>query len=234
MSRKALICLLIGVTAVAVIVGTAVVRGGDSPPARVAEHATPLAPGITNSLLNETEMRTIVGDNAFVITSFTGRLGETPANVDPAVCEGVSTIAAPGTFLGVDWQAARVMTGTSPKGQAMHYAAEGLIALSSPDAVRAYLNKIAQAWQSCDRQQYTISYSDGSKANWAMSPFVQSDTTLVVRAAPVDSKWACQHMLKAESQYVVDALVCGYDISDQARTAATQIADKLRKNMQAL
>ncbi|OBK21275.1 hypothetical protein A5634_10405 [Mycobacterium asiaticum] len=234
MNRKVLVCALITIAAVVVIVVTAIVKSGGDSGGTKAEHGTPLAPGITNSLLSEAELRSAVGDTALVTTNFTGRMGEKPAEVDPAVCEGASTIAAPGSYIGVNWLATRVISASSPKGQGMHYAAEGLTALDTPEAVRRYMDKVAQAWQDCLRQTYSTTYADGSKGTWKMSGINQSDTALTAKSSPVDSKYTCQHALRAEAQYIIDVLVCGNDVAYQAQTAADRLVAKLKKNMQAL
>src|ERR1700744_481387 len=153
--RKLLVCALIVIAAVATIATAAVLRAGNEKE-QLADQA--LAVGVTTSTLSEKEMKSALGDDAFTVTSQFGRLTATPAKVDPAVCDGISGIVSPSTFKGVDWAAMRGSMGTSPRGQQFHFGSQGLIALTTPEVARRYLENSAQSWQQCNGHPY----ADGS------------------------------------------------------------------------
>lgn len=228
MNRKLLTCLLIAAAAVAIIVTTAVLRAGRGGAKQSSDE--PLAPALTSSTLTEAEVRSAIGDNAFVTSSRFSRLSKDPVRVNPSTCLGISMIMPPDGLAGTDWVALRGAVGSSPQGDRSHYVAQGMVAFSTTDAARKYLKTATQSWQKCNGQSYTVDAS-GTVGHWVMKSLKQTDTTLTAGIAQENSKYLCQHVLTNQTQYIIDVVACGYDTVDQAQIVANRITSKLSSNL---
>ena len=229
MNRKVLACTLIVVAAVVVIVTTAVLRAGGDDARPAAEQ--PVAPALTSSTLTEAEVRSALGDNAFVTSSRFSRLSKDPVKVDPATCIGVSMILANDLLSGFDWLALRGAVGSSPQGQSSHYVAQGIAALDTPEAARDFLKKAAQTWQKCNGKSYSADAS-GTVGHWVMKTFEQTESTLTAGVAQENSRYLCQRVLSVHTKYIIDVAACGYDIVDQAQVVVNRITGKLVDNLE--
>src|ERR1700749_4529266 len=119
MKRKALVCSLIAVAAVAIIATAGGVRAtARTEPNHPAERA--LAPGLTSDTLTEAEIRSAVGDDAVATTSYFGRLAKAPSKVDPTACEDIAGVVPFSSFIGVEWLATRGTLAASPQSQHSH------------------------------------------------------------------------------------------------------------------
>lgn len=227
--RKLLVCVLIVIGTVTAIATATVLRAGNE-----EEHPADqaLAPGVTTSTLSEKEMKSALGDDAFTVTSQFGRLTETPAKVDPAVCDGISGIVSPSTFAGVDWAAIRGSMGTSPQGQQFHFGSQAIIALTTPDGARRYLENSAQSWQQCNGHPYSND-SGGTIGHWFMKSFNRTGDTLTATVSQENSRYMCQRVQTIETKYVIDTEACGYDITNQGQALADRVLDNLKENIKA-
>ena len=97
----------------------------------------------------------------------------------------------------------------------------------SADLALAFLQNSAVKWRACAGQTITETPSTGQTKRYTFGNFVGDVTTIaLLNTLEGGGGYACQHVLSAVSNLVIDVNACGYQISDQGRQIADKIAAK--------
>lgn len=96
---------------------------------------------------------------------------------------------------------------------------------SGTDQALAFVQGSAKQWQGCAGQTVTVTYPDQRKYTWNFDNLTGEAPSITQRYTQVDNHgFACQRVLSAVSNFVMDVKACGYRITDEASRIAGQIA----------
>ncbi|PRC45360.1 sensor domain-containing protein, partial [Mycobacterium sp. ITM-2017-0098] len=97
----------------------------------------------------------------------------------------------------------------------------------SADQARTFLNTSADRWSRCGGQTFSISSSTGDE-RWTVGDVTRTDLEVMQRAtAEAEGGYACQHVVRAVSNVVIEALACHDNVADEADRIADDIADNM-------
>jgi hypothetical protein len=71
----------------------------------------------------------------------------------------------------------------------------------------------------------TATASDGRRQLWTLAGFTHTDDTLTMTQRKTGGDDTCQRALSVHSNVAIDVMVCGADVSEQAKDIAAAIAD---------
>ena len=105
------------------------------------------------------------------------------------------------------------------------YSSQDKGAIEPLRSARAFVKTSADQWKSCAGQVVTGTYDNGNTFRWTFGNLVGD----VPKLSQLDTQedgggWACQHVLNAVSNLVIDVRACGFAITDQASRIADEIA----------
>jgi len=105
----------------------------------------------------------------------------------------------------------------SSAGNFAHYVDEAAVAFRSADESRAFVKSSADKWKFCPGRNLTATYTKGAVHRWQFGKL----TGAPPENCAVDG-WACQRVLRAVSNVVLDVDACGYGITDEAARSPTR------------
>ena len=106
-----------------------------------------------------------------------------------------------------------------------HFVDQDVAAFPSTDLARNFVKTSADQWKSCAGQIVTVTYNNGNTYRWTFGELVGDAPKISQLDTQEDGRgWACQHVLSAVSNVVIDVRACAYQITDQASRIADEIA----------
>ena len=129
------------------------------------------------------------------------------SGVDPFDC-GAAVLVAPGG--GYYQKARQAMIGDTDRGARGWVAAQVISVFAGRADTVAFLDAMAADWSSCIRKG-AITMTGPPDQHWTPGPLERGDARIamtVTRADPPPPR-SCHHVLAAQANVVVDALVCG-------------------------
>jgi serine/threonine-protein kinase len=115
---------------------------------------------------------------------------------------------------------------SAPKGEPERYVNQAAVSFASADKSLAFVKSSAGAWRACARQSYTVTV-DGQTDRWTPGNVVGVTPEISqLRTLDGGGDFACQHVLSAVLNLVVDVRACGYKVNEQARQVADKMAAK--------
>jgi hypothetical protein len=217
--------------AVAAIVAVVViVSGSHSGSNGSGQSAQPTAPMVTperleSILLTAAQVNSIMGAS----TMQAGKVGQAPANASAQLskpeCNGALYPGESPTYSGSGYTKLNYLVLAEPGDHNDHFVDQDVATFPSADLARAFLKTSADQWKSCAGQVVTGSYDNGNPFRWTFGNLVGD----VPKISQFDTQedgggWACQHVLSAVSNLVIDVRACGYQITDEASRIADEIA----------
>jgi hypothetical protein len=109
---------------------------------------------------------------------------------------------------------------------------QSAIRFSSPAQATAFLRELADEWKACSEhlvEVTEISQPSGAevKSTWRATPLDDKGSQIAETVTRDDGSAACQHVLRAESNVIIDVLVCGDQVSNQAERIVAQMGSKV-------
>ena len=224
--------LIIGGVALVVIVAIAVVvmlvtQGGKSKPA--AKPATPSthSANLESYLLGPNDVAAIVGDESMETGDKASQLRTLKGTLSSAECTGVYEPIEEAAYLGASgFIAAHGQAVHTPGQDPAHRVFESVVAFSSAEKARAFVEASVPKWKACATKTVTNTVN-GNKTDWTFGD-VAGAPPKIEQARTEPSGRTCHHVLHAVSDVVIDVLVCGPGTeSGQAGRIAEQISAKV-------
>lgn len=222
-------CSAIVAAALAVMAATAVIAtaGRAKPP--VSSPDVPVAAGVGRSLLYQEEINSILGVKDVVLVSWFGRLGHDDAKVDPAECAAVNYAQSAEVWDAVDWEAMEGMYLESPGADNYRNVTQAVVGLSSPEEAQKMMTKSSQAWKACLGKAYAVTFDGQEPLRWVMRDFNSKGDTITALTLLEGTRTSCQLVRTRLKKYVIDAQMCGPDVTNQAEEIAARIVDRLKE-----
>jgi hypothetical protein len=225
--KKWLIAGGVGGTTVLVIVLAVLAGGRDLISQSGSPKTTPtVAPERMDSvLLTAPQINTIMGASNMQ----SGKLGQAPA--DPSAklskpeCNGALYPGETPTYNGSGYTKLNWLTLSEPGDTNNHFVDQDVAAFPSTDLASNFVKTSANQWKSCAGQVVTATYDNGNTYRWTFGDVVGDAPKISQLDTEEDGGgWACQRVLSAVSNVVIDVKACGFQITDQASRIADEIA----------
>lgn len=177
--------------------------------------------GIKGKLLSLTQLGAIVGDTDMKQLRAHPEPNVDTSGVDPFDCTAAVLAATGGGY----YQKARqAMIGDTDRGAAGWVTAQVISVFASRADTAPFLDAMASDWNSCIRKG-TITMAGPPEQHWTPGPLEQGDARIAITVTRTDPPpRSCHHVLAAQANVVVAALVCG---SGDTVAPANKLADTL-------
>ncbi|MBV8860642.1 MAG: sensor domain-containing protein [Mycobacterium sp.] len=181
-------------------------------------------------LLTAAQVNTVMGAS----TMQGGKLGQAPANASAQLsipaCNGALYPGESPAYNGSGYTKLNYLVVAEPGDHNDHFVDQDVATFPSADAANAFVKKSADQWRSCAGQVVTGSYDNGNTFRWTFGNVVGDAPRITQLDTQEDGNgWACQRVLSAVSNVVIDVRACGYAITDQASRIADEIAANASK-----
>lgn len=231
--------LVIGGAVVAVVVAVALIavfatQGGNrKPAARPGSSTAPAAPAaasrIEPMLLGAAEVGQILGDQNMMVSAHGDQLRAPQGTLSEPACLAAyepfqESVYRPHAPTEVRSQVLHTQ-GENPA----HRVIEAAATFPSAEKARAFVQASADKWATCANQ--TVKFTSSTKASeWTFGDVTGASPKIAqVRTETNGSGKACQHVLRAVSDVVIEVEACGTDIADGAGQIAEQMSTKAAK-----
>lgn len=216
------------------IVGTVFGDGnGKSGHSSTAQTTAPImAPeNLQSVLLTPPQINTIMGASNIQPQ---GQVGQAPADASAKMskpeCNGALYPGETPTYNGSGYTKLNYVVMYEPGDHHDHFVDQDVATFPTPDMARAFVKTSAGQWKSCAGQNVTETYDNGNTYRWSFGNVVGD----VPKISQVDTQedgggWACQHVLSAVSNVVIDVRACGYHITDEGNRIVDQITSNVTK-----
>ncbi|KUI36248.1 hypothetical protein AU194_16175 [Mycobacterium sp. GA-2829] len=128
-----------------------------------------------------------------------------------------------------DWNVVRgamANDAQSPGAPHEHSVIQGVVRFAKSDAAQRYAESAATDWEDCGGETVITRNSTDQPTGWRLADFRRDGDTLTLTTSPLGEPGAgCLRALRAHSNVVIDAMVCGSDLDDQAAAITGAIAD---------
>jgi PknH-like extracellular domain len=194
-----------------------------------APHALPLdVPPLAEAHLDDVmlsigELNGIVGSTQMKITSELEEMTDHSAAVSDPDCLGAIYGAEEPVYAGSGWTAMRDEVARDPGENNDHWVEQTAVLYPSAAKAQKFFDGSRSSWEDC--AGYSISVDDGAASYlWEMDKVTAEDNLITqISVQEGADGWACQHALSVVSNLTVEAWACGYSISDEAATIATEM-----------
>jgi PknH-like extracellular domain/TIR domain len=183
-----------------------------------------------NTIMGASDMQTVEGQGALKPSS--GQLAE----VSPPECMGALYPTFEQTYHGSGVEDATWKVLEDPPGDLAragdgnhHFVDQGVAAFpQNTDRALAFVQASANHWKACTEQTVTVKYTDNQKYTWTVGN-LPGDAPTITQSFTQEGGhgYACQRVLSAVSNSVIDVKACGDHITDEA----TRIANKIAANV---
>jgi hypothetical protein len=138
-------------------------------------------------------------------------------------CLGALLVGQTPVYQGSGSTAASYEHLAEPGDNPAHQVSQAAVILSSADVAQAFVKTSAGKWRACAGQPITET-SNGADSRWTFGNLVGDVPAITqLRTLEGGNGFACQHVLRAVLNAVLDVNACGSHISDQG----ARIADKM-------
>lgn len=155
---------------------------------------------------------------------------DSPNLSDPGCVDVWLPVEAP-AYDGTGWTAMRaqqVADGTPDTFR--HYVAQAVVAFPTADEAQAFFDTATQTWADCANRRVQFRKPGKPASSWTHGDLTASGDTLTMpQTREAGDGWSCQRARSVYSNVIVDAVVCGFDITDQAATLVAAVTDKMPK-----
>lgn len=174
-------------------------------------------------MLSIGELNGIVGSTQMTVTSELEEMTDHSAAVSDPDCLGAIYGAEEPVYAGSGWTAMRDQVARELGERNDHWVEQTAVLYPSPTKAQKFFDDSKSSWEDC--AGYSISVDDGEASYlWEMDKVTAEDHLITQMSVQQDADgWACQHALSVVSNLTVEAWACGYSISDEAATIATEM-----------
>ena len=179
------------------------------------------------ALLNNREVDAIMGTADIEGSQIDVKTYDTPGSVSPPVCVGAFYNANDAVYQNSGYSDSRNQALKSHSNPA--WVNQSAILFPSPPQANAFLRDSADKWKTCSNQPVEMTEADGSTSMWAFAPMVD-DGSQIVQTATLQGggkDYVCQHVLRAESNVMIEVQVCNDHISAESIRIADEMAAKV-------
>jgi serine/threonine kinase PknH len=224
--------IIIGGAGLAVVIAivVAVVLMTQGTKSKPAPKATANSTKLDSYLLGPADVGTIEDDPNMVAAEKTDQLRSPKGTLSNLDCQGAyepiedAVYKLASGYVGVRGQAVHT-AGEDPA----HRVFESVVAFSSADKARAFVQASADKWKACAGKAVTMTTPSGKSTAWTFGDVAGEVPKIAQpRTETEGGTRTCHHVLHAVNDVVIDVLVCGADAATgQAGRIAEQISTKV-------
>jgi hypothetical protein len=146
------------------------------------------------------------------------------ANLDKLECLSVYHPAEKPVYAGSGWIAMQGQVIREPGESSRHSVVQAVVSFPSAQAATDFVAQRRDNWGKCSGKSVTTTLENGSHATWLVNAVSNDNGMLQAQLTQEGgSGWACQRVLTAHNNVVIDVASCGYSPAGQARAVATTI-----------
>jgi serine/threonine kinase PknH len=250
-SRRNGILLGIGVLviALAALIGLVAATGAGGParPA-VADRTTPAAgpanppspppppPAVPSEalpglLLDPAAVNAIMGTRDLVVNPKLTTAKLYIDTTDKPECGGVWANANSGAYAGSGWEAVQTQY-LREQDRPHHEVYQSVVSFPTAQTAKDFVAGEAKRWPLCTGKAITTTVPDTTAQTWWIAAVAQQGDMLTsVSTAEGGRGYTCQHALTARDNVVVDAVACGWDVTQQGTTVAQRIGEQISRTL---
>jgi len=205
-------------------------RGSQPTPAS----APAVAPADLDSiLLGATQITTVMGASNMEPSAIVKDMTDPNTVPSDPDCLGADQAAAAPVYTGSGWSAVSAQTLTELRPDeptaTLFWVDQAAVSFPSDHQARAFLNKSADRWKGCSGKVMQETGGNDQTA-WTFGDLSRNgDTIAQLSTQEAGGGWACQHVLTAASNAVVEVVACGEHVGDNAERIAAQMIAKARR-----
>lgn len=177
-------------------------------------------------LLSIGQLNSIMGARTMTVASELEEMADHSDQVSDPDCLGAIYGAEKPVYAGSGWTAMRDQVAREPGENNDHWVEQTAVLYPSAEKARQFFDKSASAWKNCANSSVTVDNS-GSSYLWALGDVTVEESLIAQLTTQQDAQgWACQHALSVVSNLIIEAWACGFTITDEAATIATEMMGK--------
>jgi len=215
-----------------VISGCSVAVAGKPVP-RPAPSGGPLlaAPHLESLLLNDEQISKIIGAPGLATYQTYVKMDDDRAAEytigDPACAAELWNTLEP-SYRGSGSVAVAGRKVSEPGDRPDHDVDQGVVLFKTADQAQRQLDRSMVTWQRCAGRRLRYLLEGHQPQTWSVGIPTDIGTSIVVRnSEEAGDGYACQHVMHAAGNVVIDAWACGRDIADQVTSMVNDIAAKV-------
>jgi serine/threonine kinase PknH len=195
-------------------------------PAATTTTATVTLARLDSILLSPAQINSIMGASNIQPGQIESHMFDAGGKLSLPDCVGAKFPAAGPVYAGSAYTAVREQVLQAPGVNPDYGVIQAAVAFPSADKVGAFVTASAAKWKACAGQ--TITYTnntDGALTDWTFGSLAGNPPKItLLNTQEGDGGWACQHVLNAVSNVVIDVSACRYHISNEASLIADTMA----------
>jgi PknH-like protein len=208
--------------AIEVVVALAACSGHGAPTTTTTPTPTVARERLDSSLLTESEAGTILGASDLKASEISHQTDTTARTLSIPDCLGAYVSATDTVYKDSGYTAISAVYLNGPE----NYVVQAAVSFPSADQALAFVKSSAPKWRACAGQNLTSEKGD-QYFRYTFGPLVGDAPKIAqLQTKEAGNGYACQHVLSAVSNLVIDVDACGYHISDQGSQMADKIAAK--------
>jgi serine/threonine kinase PknH len=187
--------------------------------------APPLdAAQLTAILLSPTEINSIMGTSNIILGSPATEMADLPNTLSNPACGGAMNAVQAGAYAGSGYTAVSAQLLHEPGERPNHALVQAAVAFPSPAQAETVLKSSTAQWKACAGQSVTQN-ADGQVYTYTFGQVAETASKITLSHTAVGGNgYGCQHALSVVASIVVDAAVCGFQVTDQASRIVDGIA----------
>jgi hypothetical protein len=217
------------VIAVIAVVAVIALTGKDAKPTPPPPPPPTVAPTALNSLLlTADEVDSIMGTTTMDPGPVHNQMQSDALAISDPECAGAQYNALQTVYAGSGYSTVVDQALTSGKSSDPDYSWVGQTAVAFPshDQASAFLRSSTQNWKLCAGKTVTVTI-DEDEINWSFEKVAEQDSQIAQTETQEGmGGYACQHVMRAVSNVIVEAAACSDHISDEANRIAENMAGK--------
>jgi serine/threonine-protein kinase len=176
-------------------------------------------------LLSPNDIHSIAGNSDLVATDVMKQMDDTTFAMSNPNCVGLVGTAMRSTYAGSGYTFVRDQGFSLEKPHI--WMAQTAVVFPSADQATGFLKTLADKWSRCAGETVTLT-AESDTESWTFGELSNSDAQLK-QGATVEGAgdYACQHVVRAVSNAVLESVACTESVSDEA----DRIIDQMTANM---
>ncbi len=202
-----------------------VVFTGKPDPAPPPPRALVDSAALESILLSPNDIHSIAGNSDLVATDVMKQMDDTTFAMSNPNCVGLVGTAMRSTYAGSGYTFVRDQGFSLEKPHI--WMAQTAVVFPSADQASGFLKTLADKWGRCAGDTVTLT-AESNTESWTFGELSNSDAQLK-QGATVEGAgdYACQHVVRAVSNAVLESVACTESVSDEADRIIDQMADNM-------
>jgi PknH-like extracellular domain len=216
--------------AIGCIVGVVMSAGCTRTVSGAAEYGTAGEPtSLREVLLPADEINDVIGTTGMEVIETSEEMSDNSSFTPDTECLGALYHSEETVYDGTGWEEVVDQIVSTPEYDGQHWMEQTAVRLPSPAAAEDFADQSMLDWTNCIGQRVVVDDEEGVFA-WRFEG-VAIDGSSVAQTVRSDDDdggpWRCRHVLRPESDVVVEVSVCGETLNGEAETIAERIADRV-------